>query len=163
MKKGSLFFFCGKMGAGKTTASVQMASKNHAVLLSEDEWLSSLYPGQILSLEDYSYYSKRLKIPIKKLVQSILQSNIDVVMDFPANTPRQRQWFKSIFDEIGAPHALVYIDVDDEICLQQIRKRRTEQPDRAATDTSEMFGRMKGYFEPPLADEGFTILKWLNS
>ncbi len=50
---GTLYFFCGKMGAGKSTKSKQLAKEKNAVLLSEDEWLSSLYPNQITSFEDY--------------------------------------------------------------------------------------------------------------
>ncbi len=46
---GTLYFFYGKMGAGKSTKSKQLAIEKHAVLLSEDEWLSSLYPNQITS------------------------------------------------------------------------------------------------------------------
>jgi len=38
------------MGAGKSTKSKEFAFDNNAVLLSEDEWLSILYPQQILSL-----------------------------------------------------------------------------------------------------------------
>jgi len=41
---GKLIFFCGKMGAGKSTKSKEFASESNAVLLSEDEWLSILYP-----------------------------------------------------------------------------------------------------------------------
>jgi len=67
MKKGMLTFFCGKMGAGKSTKSADIALKRNAVLLSEDEWLQSLYPNMISSLEDYIEYSNRLKPQIKKL------------------------------------------------------------------------------------------------
>jgi hypothetical protein len=42
---GKLFFFCGKMRAGKTTKSKKIAHDRNAVLISEDEWLelSELY------------------------------------------------------------------------------------------------------------------------
>ena len=53
MNPGTLTFFTGKMGAGKTTRSKQLAAAQNAVLLSEDEWLAALYPGQISSLDDY--------------------------------------------------------------------------------------------------------------
>ena len=53
MNKGVLTFFCGKMGAGKTTKSLEVAHERNAVLLSEDEWLASVYPDSIKTLEDY--------------------------------------------------------------------------------------------------------------
>lgn len=155
MSRGVLIFFCGKMGAGKTTKSRQIAKERNAVLLSEDEWLESIYPNKIASLEDYVKYSGQLKAQMKKLVQSILTAGTDVVMDFPANTIPQREWFKSIFSEIHAPHVLIYIDVPNEVCMERVVKRCAEQPERAATDTPQMFEQVTKYFVAPTSDEGF--------
>lgn len=155
MNKGVLTFFCGKMGAGKTTKSREIAQERNAVLLSEDEWLTSIYPNSINTLDDYVEYSGRLKPQMKKLAQSILASGTNVVMDFPANTLPQREWFKSIFSEIQTPHELIYIEQPNEVCLEHIEKRRTEQPGRAATDTVEMFELITKYFVAPTPDEGF--------
>ena len=158
MKTGELIFFCGKMGAGKSTHAQRMARERNTVLLSEDEWLASLYPQQISSLEDYVRFSNLLKPQIKKLVQSMLQAGTNVVMDFPANTFSQRDWFRSLLSEIDAPHSLVHIDVPDSICLEQIAKRRVEQPERAATDTEEMFQMVTQHFVAPQPEEGFNIV-----
>jgi adenylate kinase family enzyme len=157
MNRGSLTFFSGKMGAGKTTKSREIAQKLNAVLISEDEWLEAIYPNSIASLEDYIKYSARLKPQMKKLVQSILAAGTDVVMDFPANTVSQRNWFKGIFSEIQAPHELVYIDLPDNMCLEQVGKRRIEQPERATTDTEAMFEQVTRHFVAPTSDEGFNI------
>jgi predicted kinase len=157
MDKGVLTFFCGKMGAGKTTKSHELAQTRNAVLISEDEWLASLYPSRIQSLDDYIKYACRLKPQMKRLVQSILSAGTDVVMDFPANTLPQREWFRSIFSEIQAPHDLIYIDQKNEVCLKQIEKRRTQQPERAATDTKEMFELVTKHFVAPTPEEGFNI------
>lgn len=154
-----LIFFCGKMGAGKSTKSFQIAKERNAVLLSEDEWLGSLYPNKIRSLEDYIKYSNKLKPFVKSLVQNMLKVGANVVMDFPANTTLQREWFKCIFSEIDAPHELIYLDVSNEICLKQIAKRRLEHPERASTDTEVMFEKVTKYFVEPLSDEGFNINK----
>ncbi|WP_037458314.1 AAA family ATPase [Shewanella sp. HN-41] len=159
MSKGVLTFFCGKMGAGKSTKAIEIAREGNAVLLSEDEWLAALYPNKISSLNDYIEYSNLLKPQIKKLVQSILSSGTSVVMDFPANTLSQRDWFRSVFSEIEAPHSLVYIDLPNEICLKQIGKRCIEQPERAATGTAEMFELVTKYFIAPTPEEGFNIIK----
>lgn len=157
MNKGLLTFFCGKMGAGKSTKSCAVAKERNAVLLSEDEWLESVFPNKIKSLESYIEYSSKLKPQIKKLVQSILSTGTDVVMDFPANTVSQRDWFRQIFSEIEARHDLIYIDLDNEGCLRQIEKRRIENPGRAATDTQEMFEQVTKHFVEPKLDEGFNV------
>jgi predicted kinase len=159
MNKGTLTFFCGKMGAGKSTKSREITQERNALLLSEDEWLESLYPKQIASLEDYIKYSNQIKPQIKKLVQSVLVKGMDVVMDFPANTLSQREWFRSIFSEVEAPHNLIYIDLPNETCLDQVAKRRIEQPERAATDTAEVFEQVTKYFVAPTAEESFDTTK----
>lgn len=157
MQPGTLIFFCGKMGAGKSTRSQEIAGERNAVLLSEDAWLAGLYPTEITSFEDYLRYSARLKPLIRALVIDILSKGTDVVMDFPANTVRQRKWFKKLVDETRVPHELVYLKVSDEVCLQRIAKRGIEQPERAAFDTEETFRQVTAFFEEPSAEEGFNI------
>jgi predicted kinase len=155
MSKGVLIFFCGKMCAGKTTKSREIAQARNAVLVSEDEWLEALYPQKIASLEDYIKYSALLRPPMKRLVQSILTAGTDVVMDFPANTIQQRKWFRSIYSETQASHNLIYIDLPNDVCIERVANRRTEQPERATTDTVEMFEQVTKYFVAPTSDEGF--------
>ena len=158
-KIGTLLFICGKMGAGKSTLSIQLASENSAVLISEDEWLSILYPNQILSFDDYIKYSALLRELIKTHVQNVLLTGTNVVLDFSANIVRQRAWFKNIALEVNATHQLYFLNISDEQCLEQIAKRRIEQPKRAAFDTKEMFYHVTQYFETPLKSEGLTIIE----
>lgn len=47
VSKGTLIFFCGKMGAGKSTLSRQLAEAENCILISEDAWLAALYPDEI--------------------------------------------------------------------------------------------------------------------
>jgi predicted kinase len=143
--------------AGSTP--LNLAQDRNAVLLSEDEWLESLYPNKIRSLEGYVKYSNRLKPQIKKLVQSILATGTNVVMDFPANTVSQREWFRQVYSEINAPHNMVYLDMPNDVCLKQIAKRRLEQPHRATTDTVEMFEAVTKFFAAPKPEEGFNITR----
>ncbi|WP_086932899.1 AAA family ATPase [Agarilytica rhodophyticola] len=159
MKKGKLIFFCGKMGAGKSTEASKVAQEGNSVLLVEDEWLASLYPNKISSLEDYIKYSNQLKPQIKKLAQSILVTGANVVMDFPANTISQRSWFRTIFLEVDTSHNLIFIDASDETCLAQIEKRCQSHPERALTDTPEMFEQITKYFVEPSPDELFDITR----
>ncbi len=156
---GTLTFFCGKMGAGKSTYAVRTAHEQNAVLLSEDEWLSALYPGQITSFDDYIRCAGLLRPLVRTHVQNILRIGTPVVMDFPANTVRQREWFKSLVAEIQAPHELVFLDASDELCLRRIAHRRTDLPEREAFDTPEVFHQVTRYFEAPGEEEGLRVLR----
>lgn len=157
-ERAKLTLLCGKMGAGKSTEASELVQERNAVLISEDEWLESLYPGQIQNLQDYINYSQLIKPLVKSLVQDMLKAGTNVIMDFPANTIEQRQWLRNLFEGTGAEHELIYLKVSDEICLQQIAKRRTEQPSRATTDTVDMFQQMTRYFVEPSVDEGFNLI-----
>ncbi|MGV6816913.1 MAG: AAA family ATPase [Thiotrichales bacterium] len=160
MRRGELTFFCGKMGAGKSRLAREKASEAGAVLICEDEWLASLYPGQITSVKDYVEYSSRLKPLLETLIQSVLIAGGDVVMDFPANTKKQREWFRKIISQSRAPHKLIYLNVSNDVCLKQIQKRRAAHPERAQTDTPEMFERVTKHFVAPDSAEGFNVIKF---
>lgn len=157
MASGTLYFFCGKMGAGKSTRSKILASELNAVLLSEDEWLATLYPGQISSFNDYRQYSALLKPLIYAHVGNLLKIGTNVVMDFPANTVKQRKWFVELADSAAGISQLIYIKASDATCLQHIAKRRIEQPDRAEFDTESMFAEVTGYFQEPQEGEKLNI------
>ncbi len=154
---GTLIFFCGKMGAGKSTLSAKIARERGAVLISEDEWLAALFPGEIKDFNDYIHYSSRLKPVLRSHVEQMLVAGISVVLDFPGNTRKQRAWFKDIYSQHGIPHELYYVAVDDEVCLKQLKQRQKEQPERARFDTEEVFRMVTGYFEPPEDSEGFNV------
>lgn len=157
MSKATLYFFCGKMGAGKSTRSRLVASENNAVLISEDEWLSQLFPDQIDTFEHYLHYSARLKPLVFDHVVNILQTGTDVVLDFAANTVKQRQWFSELADAAGAAGKLLYLKRSDAVCLEQIAKRRIEQPQRARFDNEAVFAEVSRFFQEPSDAEGITI------
>lgn len=157
MNSGTLIFFCGKMGSGKSTRAGQVTAERNAVLISEDDWLAALYADDISSFDDYLHYSKRLRPLVQAHVEKLLRAGTDVVMDFPANTKRQREWFKQLFTSAEAPYVFYYLQASDELCLQQIAQRQIEQPQRAAFDTEAVFNQVNKYFEAPHESEGLEI------
>lgn len=156
-KKGTLIFFCGKMGSGKFKKSQEIAKEIGAIFLSEDEWLSAIYPDEIDDLQSYLKYSSRIKILLKSHVQNILNTGVSVVLDFPANTINQRQWFKEIYSEYDISHKLIYIEASDQLCLKQIKQRRRTNPERHNFDTKEVFHQISRYFQPPSINEAFIV------
>ncbi|KAM3099798.1 AAA family ATPase [Phormidesmis sp. 146-35] len=155
-----LHFFCGKMASGKTTLSKKLASDHRAILISEDLWLSKLYPEEISTFDDYLRYSSRLKSVASQHIQDILTQGISVVLDFPGNVPSQRQWFRSIFEAAKVNHALHYIVAPDSLCKEQLRKRNAEQPEGSMIMSEAEFDSITAYFQPPIADEGFNIIRY---
>lgn len=155
----TLHFFCGKMAAGKTTLARRIAAEENALLLSEDHWLGTLYPVEIAEIADYIKYSGRLREALRDHIAALLRSGSSVVLDFPANTRRQRSWFRSIIDLSGANHILHFIDLSDEACLGQLRERSRDLPEGAPFTTEREFHAVTAYFDPPSDDEGFRVLR----
>jgi predicted kinase len=155
-----LHFFCGKMASGKTTLSKKLASDSGAILISEDIWLSRLYPEEIRTFDDYLNYSSRLKRIVSPHVQAILAQGLSVVLDFPGNVPSQRQWFRSIFEATNVNHVLHYIVASDALCKEQLGKRNTELPEGSVVMSESDFDFITAYFQPPIADEGFNIIQY---
>lgn len=154
----TLHFFCGKMSAGKSTLARKVAEENNAILLVEDEWLSQLFPDEIATISDYIKYVPRLKKEISSHVISLLSHGVSIVMDFPANTVGQRQWFRGLYETANVAHTLHYLDVSNEVCKQQLRERSRGKPEGSAFTTDAEFDGITKYFQPPSKNEGFNMI-----
>ena len=159
-KKTTLHFFSGKMAAGKSTLSKQVAKEENAILFCEDEWLKELYSEEIQTIPDYLKYSARLKIVMKKLVMSLLIDGVSVVMDFPANTKEQRMWFREIFETLDVAHTLHFVDKSDAVCKKQLRERSENLPEGSAFTSEKEFDMITKYFQSPIDDENFNLKRY---
>jgi thymidine kinase len=88
---GKLYFLCGKMAAGKSTLARELARRENAILLVQDELLIKLFPGEIVDIPSFVKYSSRLKDALAAHVCSLLFRDIPAVLDFPGNTKESRQ------------------------------------------------------------------------
>jgi predicted kinase len=148
---------CGKIAAGKSTLASRLAARPATVLISEDHWNSSVFPGQLNTIEDYSLYSSRLRNAMGPHVVCLLKAGMSVVLDFHANTVSNRSWMRRIFEDANAAHELHVLDVSDETCKRRLRERNAagEHPYQASESDYEIF---TSYFVPPTQDEGFNVV-----
>jgi predicted kinase len=153
-----LHLLCGKIAAGKSTLAARLAAQPLTILVSEDEWLSKLYPDKIKSIEDYVRYSACLRNAMKPHVVSLLAEGLSVVLDFPANTYGQRKWLREVFETAGVAHQMHFLDVSDDICKQRLRARNAVG-DHAFEASDAEFDLFTSYFVPPSADEEFNIIR----
>ncbi len=153
-----LHLVCGKIAAGKSTLTRQLAAQPSTVLLSEDVWLSQLYPDEIHTLADYVRRSAQLRQALAPHIASLLRAGLSVVLDFPANTLGNRRWMKGIIDAAGSDHVLHYLDVPDEVCRKRLRERNASGSHPFSTSDAE-YDEITRYFVPPSGDEGFHIVE----
>jgi predicted kinase len=155
--QATLHLLCGKIAAGKSTLTAKLGALPHTVVVSEDQWLARLYPDEMVSVADYGRCSARLRDAMGPHLVALLGAGLSVVLDFPANTLKNRAWMRTIFEEAGAAHQLHFLDVPDEECRARLRARNARGEHEFAASDAE-FDLITSYFVPPSADEGFNVV-----
>lgn len=153
----TLHLLCGKICAGKSSLSAQLAEAPLTVVVSEDKWTFPLFGHEMRSVEDYVRCSARLRAAMGPHLVDLLKAGLSMVLDFPANTPANRAWMKGIADEAGVTALLHYLDVPDEVCRARLHARNAGgEHEFAATDAQ--FDQITAYFVPPTEAEGVEIV-----
>jgi predicted kinase len=157
----TLYLICGKIGAGKSTLGRRLASRPPALLISEDHWTSNLFADDLKTIEDYGRLSAQLRSAMGPHVVDILRQGLSVVLDFPANTVKNRDWMRSLINEAQVAHELHLLDLPDDVCKQRLRDRnaRGGHPFQVTNAEYDQFTR---HFVPPGPDEGFNVIVHTN-
>jgi len=154
----TLHMVCGKIGAGKSTLTRRLAQGPKTVLISEDDWLSRLYPNEIHAIADYVRCAGRLREAMAGHVEALLAAGTSVVLDFPSNTIATRAWARGIFEKAGAAHCLHYLDVPDEVCKARLRARNLAGEHPFETTDAE-FDQITRHFVAPSEEEGYNLVR----
>lgn len=153
----TLHMVCGKIAAGKSTLTAKLAAAPGTILIAEDHWTSHLFGPEMKSVADYVRYSARLRAAMTDHIVGLLRAGLSVVLDFPANTPANRQWMRGLFEAAGAEHQLHFLDVPDEICRARLHARNAAGTHEFSVTDAE-FDLITSRFVPPAADEGFKVI-----
>lgn len=163
MSEPKLHFFCGLIASGKSTLSRRIAEETRAIRLVEDTWLDALWPGELNSLDDYRTRSGQLKSTLWPHVLDLLARDVTVVLDFPANNRAQRAAFRELISGGGQgdghDHVLHHLDTPEAVCRARLAARNAagEHPFEPSLEDFELFAK---HFQPPAADEGFSVRTW---
>ncbi|WP_423383391.1 AAA family ATPase [Burkholderia sp. LMG 32019] len=154
-----LHMVCGKIASGKSTLVARLTSAGPVVSISEDVWLAHLYPGEILSIDDYVRCATRLRDVLADHTRALLQAGVSVVLDLPFNTVAARAWGLAVAQAADCDHRLHYLDVSDAVCKARLRARnaRGDHPFQAS---DAEFERITRYFVAPAATEGVNIVAY---
>jgi predicted kinase len=153
----TLYLLCGRIAAGKSTLARRLAQRPATLLISMDHWMSTMFPAEVRTIDDFGRLSARLRLAMAPHIVDILRQDLSVVLDFPANTVRWRDWMRSLIEKSAAAHELHFLDVPDAICRQRLRQRNAggEHPYEVDEATYDLF---MSYFVPPGPDEGFNVI-----
>ncbi|WP_147125449.1 AAA family ATPase [Shimia ponticola] len=153
-----LFILCGKIASGKSTLAAKLAEASGGVRIVEDEWLHGLYANELHGLDDYVRCTNLLRAALTGHIVQLLNLGVSVVLDFSANTPTQRAWFRELIDQTGAAHELHWLDVPVEVCRDRLAARNASGSHPFQV-SPELFTKVTNAFRPPHADEGFIIVR----
>lgn len=157
MSVGALHLITGKIAAGKSTLAAKLVAETGGLVLAEDQWLATLYPAQITSLDDYRRESGRLRTAIAPLIVDLLRRGLTIILDFPANTVASRMWMRGLADTAGITATLHFLDLPDDICRARLHARNAAGTHAYQASDAE-FDQFTAHFVPPRADEGFMIV-----
>ncbi|HEY2876794.1 MAG TPA: ATP-binding protein [Reyranella sp.] len=153
----TLYLVCGKIGSGKSTLARKLAEKPATLLISEDHWNSTLWADELKTIEDYVRLSTRLRAAMKPHIVDILKQDLSVVLDFAANTVKQRAWARSVIEAAEVPHELHVLDVPGAVCLQRLRERNASGTHEFHVTDAE-FAQFTRHYLPPSPEEGFNVI-----
>jgi predicted kinase len=148
---------CGKIAAGKSMLSAQLAQAERTLLISEDRWIDRLYGPELRTLGDYFERSDRLRGTLAPYIVDLLRAGVSVVLDFHANTLRSRAWMRALFEKADASHQLHFLDVADEVCRARMHARKAA----GGSGVSDAeFDHVTSFFAPPDPSEGFNVIRY---
>jgi predicted kinase len=156
-RRTTLYLLCGKIAAGKSTLAKKLAAQPATLLINQDHWMSTLFPNEIRTIDDFARLSARLRAAIGPHIVDILRQGLSVVLDFPANTVSFRAWMRALITEAGVAHELHVLDFPDAICKERLQQRNEDgkHPYQVDEATYDLF---TSYFVAPTPDEGFHII-----
>ena len=106
-----------------------------------------LFADDLKTIEDYGRLSARLRAAMGPHIVDILRHGLSVVLDFPANTVKQRSWMRSLIVDADVAHELHWLDIPDAVCMERLRNRNAggEHPFQVSDAEYAQFTR---YFRP---------------
>lgn len=155
----TLMFLCGKMAAGKSTLSRQLAARGDAVLLVQDHFLATLFPGEIVDIPAFVERYDRIKAALAPHIRALLAKDMSVVLDFAGNTRDQRAWFRQLVEGTGTRLEMHYVEASDALCKRQLKQRSAHLPPGTAWTSEAEFDAITALFQEPAEDEGFTVVR----
>lgn len=138
----------GLPGSGKTARARELAAERHALLLSPDAWMISLFGGvQPEGKRDL------LEGHFIALATEALRLGLSVVLDFGLWGRDERSALRSIAASVGASCEVVYLPVDRELQLSRVRSRWECTPQETFPMTEADLDAWRSQFEVPDAGE----------
>ncbi len=122
------FLICGKICSGKSTYADELRREYHAVILSVDEITLALF-GQNAG-DRLDAYVERAKMYLYKKSLEIIDTGINVVIDWGFWTRKEREYARRFYSSRNVGTVFCYIDVGPEEWRRRIHRRNAAALDQ---------------------------------
>jgi predicted kinase len=148
MRPPTLFLTVGLPCTGKTTAARRIEVERHALRLTKDEWVKSLYgnenpPGATDVIE-----GRLIEIGLR-----VLELGTDVVIDFGLWSRDERSALRRAAADLGAAVDLRYFAADPVEQRERLDRRQVEAPHTTWPMSDEELAEWAAAFEVPSSGE----------
>lgn len=141
---------CGRICSGKSTYAERLRRENNAVLLSIDEIMLAMFGQHVGEMHD-EYVARTEKYLFGKSLE-IIDSGINVVLDWGMWTKAERAEAREFYESRGTDYKLHYIDIPDSVWREHIAKRNLDVSEGkldAYYIDENLAAKFGAIFEPP--------------
>ncbi|WP_027419124.1 AAA family ATPase [Crocinitomix catalasitica] len=156
----------GNTGAGKTTYSTELKSKNNGIIFSIDKWNKTLFLADKKPTDGLEWFLERIdraEVMIMELVTQLENAKTDTILDLGFSKLAHRNKFRKFADTNGFELRIHFLDISKETRLKRVMKRNSEKGETFEFEVSqENFDFMENWFEKPSEIEmqnGITIVE----
>ena len=142
---------CGKICSGKTFFCQQLVKETGAVVLSCDEVMLAIL-GEYLG-DEHEKYTQRTEIWLLQKSLEILQTGIDVILEWGPWTRAGRDRLRDFYASHGVEYETHAICVDDNEWHRRIEKRNHSARNGAYLVDEGLLNKFLSRYEEPGPDE----------
>jgi predicted kinase len=147
----------GSTGAGKSTASREIAERVGGVRFSVDEWMNALYWMDCPEKNDFPWALERVgrcEAQIEAVGRALAGVGVDAVLDLGFTQRAQRREWLEKAKAAGVECVLHVLEVDAEVRWERVLERNRGVSGTYSFEvTREMFEFMEERWEAPSAEE----------
>lgn len=149
---------CGRICCGKSTYARRLRETGNAVILSIDEIMLSMFPEGAGEMHDI--YVCRAEQYLLSLSLQILDTGMDVILDWGLWTRVQRDRLRAFWAEHGVENEIHYLRISKAEWDRRIRKRNAKQAEDPSSYYVDegLLRKAEMLFEEPDEDEADVLV-----
>lgn len=157
-RKSSVYIICGFIGAGKSTFSKKLEEKTGAARVTKDEWSIRLI-GNDPTIDGYPEWDSKITGLSRDFAFYLAEKGIDVILDEGFWERETRDEMRKRTHAIGAKLVMYYLDTPIEAIRERVLGRNNNLTKESFEISREMLDDYLKYWEPPMEDEEFILVK----